>query len=306
MLSQANYAAIAAVLNVTPEALKAAVEAKEEVGIKVADPADATKQVDADFTGLKAYTPAQIAELETNTKNNVKGPFHQAGRELLVKELKTKAGVEVEGKDADAVLKAIQEKAIADAKLPVDEKVKQLEAQLETVRTTAAGHETKVKGLEKERDEARFDSRILASLPKRNNALSDADYLMLVKSRMIREVDAQGKETFKNPATGGLFQDGMAKAFDLKGTIEAIFKDQTGWAETTPDPKSGRGGGSSRPPGAGGIPTSLKEAQDQWLSEGKSLNDPGLVTWVGKLQADNKDFVMNLEETVGQPAPASK
>ncbi|WP_196301942.1 hypothetical protein, partial [Streptococcus pneumoniae] len=50
-----------------------------------------------------------------NTKNSVKSGYYKGGQEVMVKAAKEKHGIEIEGKDIDALLEAYAAKKIEEA-----------------------------------------------------------------------------------------------------------------------------------------------------------------------------------------------
>jgi ribosomal protein S13 len=302
MLSQTLITNIAAVLRVPAETIKAAIDAKEEItSIKIKD---GDKEVDADFSGLQTFTAAELTTRDTNTKESVKGGYHAAGKDIAVKEIKEKLGLDIAGKDIDKVVEAAKAKILEEAKIAPDQKVKELETQLKTLRDTVGTTDAQLKALERERDEAKLDARILASMPARNADISDQDYLLLVKSRIKEEKSADGKEIYKD-AQGNILQDKQAVPLGLETVIPELFKSNPAWQPVTGG-KPGRGGSNSNPTGGSGgagggggsTPTKFSEAAKEWVEQGKTMNDPGLAQWVGKLMADNKDFEMDTQNVV--------
>jgi hypothetical protein len=292
MLSTKTLASIAGLLKIKPDDLKKAIEDQKEADVEGFDEAK-----------LQSFTTDELTTRDTNVVAAKKPEIEKAAKEILIKDLKTQAGLEFEGKDPAKFVTEFKNKIVKDSKIEPNAKVQELETQISVLKTSIATHEDNVKLAKAEAETAKLDSRILASLPEnRNKSLSDSDYLLLIKNRMkIENVDNQ--ELVKNDK-GEVFRDTKAAPMVLKDAIAEVFTKTTGW--TAEPEKGGRGGGSSNPGagGSAGTPTSYSEAVKQWTDQGKSMNSPELATWVGKLQTDNKSFVMDLDKAVGESAPS--
>jgi hypothetical protein len=303
MLNQKTIASIAALLKVEPAVLTAAIKDEKEVSVKVkgADGAE----VDFDHIGLHVLTDAELAARDTNVKETSRQGFIDAGKEIVIKELKTKAGITLEGKDPDKFLSAVQAKALEDAKIKPDAKVKELEDQIALLKASSGSNDAKVAELQRQLDTERLDKSILTHLPPRNSAISDEDYLLLVKARIQPET-VDGKVVYKN-ASGEVIRDTKsALPKGLKDVIVDVFASSPAWAPTQEPGKGGRGGGNSGSGGSGGTgetPTSYSAALKEWTASGKSANSAEFSTFISKLQTDNKDFVLDIdkvESTAGE------
>jgi ribosomal protein S28E/S33 len=305
MLSQKTLASIASVLKVPAEALKAAIEAKEETEVKVKlKEGDKDVEKDADFTGIQTFTADELTTRDNNVKESVKGGYHTAGRELAIKEIKEKVGLDFEGKKIETLVEKFSEKVLKDAKINPDAKVTELQEQIKVLKENQTGSSGQVTQLQTELAAARRESKILASLPARNPAIPDEDYLLLIKNKIQVEV-VDGKEIYKD-AAGNAFRNKDASAMDLKGVLGEVFTKNPGWAAPK-DPKDGRGGGNSNPGGAGsgGTPVKYSEAAAAWIGEGKSINSADFTLHIGKLKEANKDFEMDLTTPITATPPTS-
>lgn len=296
MLSQKTLTSIAGILKVDPAALKAAIEDKAEVGIKVKVKEGETEvEKDYDPAGLQTFTAEELTTRDANVQEAAKTTYITAGKEIAIKELKTKLEIDIPGKDPDKFIEAAKAKFLKEAKVAPDQKVQELEAQLALLKQNIAATEAEKSTLAQQVQEAKLDSRILASLPEdRNKNISDADYLLMIKNR-IKVETIENKEVVKNVSTGEVIRDNKtATSVDVKTAIGGLFTENTGWSGST-DKGDGRGGGSSKPKVTGGEPTTYSEAAEAWRKSGKSLNSAEFSVYVGKLQTDNKDFKMDIE-----------
>lgn len=302
----ATLASIAALLKVPVAELERVAKDPNEVDITV-KVKEGDKEVDkvADFTSLQAFTTEELATRDTNLKESSKGGNITAGKEIAMKEFKTLAGVELEGKDPGKILEAIKTKTLTEAKIPEAEKVKELNTQLDLLKGQLLTKDQEILSVKGQATEATRDARILASLPaNRNPAISDGDYLLMIKAR-IKVKDVDGNEVYQNEK-GEDIRDNLAKPKGLVDVVKDVFTTNAAWNVPGGAGKDGRGGFNSKTAaGTGGVPTSLKEAQEQWVAQGKSLNDSaGLGAWVSELQKENKDFVLDVSEAAGEKKAA--
>lgn len=308
MLPQATLASIAGILKIDVTALKAAIEHKDEVAIKVKVKDAAGKETEADFDPavLQSFTKDELTARDENVKSTVKDGYQNAGRELAIKTIKEKAGLEFEGKDPLKLLEKLSEKISADLKIPADKRVTELQEQLRLLKADGETGTGKVADLEKQLSSAKREVSILSSLPARNDQIPDEDYLVLLRNKITVDV-VDGKEVYKD-AKGEVLRDPASHApLDLKGSLKKVWETNPAWAPLDTS-KGGRGGGNSGAGGAGGsgdIPTKYSEAIKVWQGKGKNINDADFATWLGSLKEKNKDFDMDLQNAVNDAIPAA-
>ncbi len=287
-IKAADLKTIAALLKVKEEDLTAAIKAEGEVDLSGYNP-----------TGLQVFTTEELSTRDTNVKEASKSEHINAGKEIAIKELKQASGIEFPGKDPAKFLEEFKGKVMKEAKIPTDAKVTELETQITTLKGNLSAAEQKATDAENRASQAALDARILSSLPaERNPALSDADYLLLVKNRIAIET-IDGKEVVKSTATGQAFRNQKAEALDLGSALGEVFKATPGWVGGKAQDKNGRGGSGSGGPGGGSgdtnVPTTFSEAKKAWIESGKSPNAAEFSVYVNKLQTENKDFKMDIE-----------
>lgn len=288
MLSKKTIASIAKLFKVEEKILTDAIANKDEVPIETID--NATLQV---------FTDDEITARDTNTKTAAKNEGIKVGKELLIKDLKDKHGIEGEGKDPETFLTNFKTKVLKEAKIEPNTQITELNNQIKVLQKNLETKDTEVSAAGMKASQAELSMNMLSSMPARNTAFSDSDYLTLIKSRISQKVedgqtlylDAAG-EVFRDPKTG--------KALDLKASMAKIFADNPAWAPADPKDggKGGRGGKSTDPKtdgGTGDIPVTYSEAEAAWKSQGKHVNSSDFALYVGKLKTDNKDFKMDLE-----------
>jgi hypothetical protein len=311
MFDAKTYASIAGLLKTTPEILKAAAEAKEEVTVKVkrknAAGAEEDVEIDKAVAGLQVFTPEELTARDTNTKEAGKSGYITAGKEIAIKELKEKTGIEFSGKDPEKFLAEYKTHVLKEAKVNPDARVTELETQLNLVKTTSSGHEAKVKDLERQISEAVMDREILSNMPARNPDISDNDYLLMIRSRVKAET-VDGKTMFKDASGNVLRNKQDASPLDLKTVVGDMFAANKGWSAPAAGGtgKDGRGGGNSgggtggAGGGSGDTPISYSQAVKAWQGSGKNIQSGEFATYLGTLQKDNKDFKMDLENVVNE------
>ncbi len=105
--------AIAKLTKIKAEDLKAAIESKDEVDLAVDEK-------------LTVLTEDEVTTLKNNEYKNGK----EKGVEMAVKATKEKLNLDFQGKTVDGLVEAAQKKAVEEAKVPVNDKVKELETKL--------------------------------------------------------------------------------------------------------------------------------------------------------------------------------
>lgn len=290
MFSQKTIESIATLLKVPAANIKTAIDAKEEVEI-----------AEFDAAKLHVFTEDELTLRDTNNKETGKTTQITAGKEIMIKELKLKSGIEFEGKDPDKFVTAFKEKILKEAKIEPAAAVAELNSQIVTLKSSLSKAEQDKAAAEQVANLARFDADILSNLPDRNAAISDQDYLTLTRSRIVPEV-VDGKTVYKNPATGEIYKDGKtADVLPLSKALGSIFESNPTWKPVEGQvTKDGRGGQNTKidTKPAGALPTKYSEAVKAWQAEGKNIQSADFSTHLTKLQTDNKDFEMDLQNVV--------
>lgn len=241
------------------------------IKIPVADLEKAIKDTaEVDVAVPEDLTVLTAAELETRD-NNSKNDGIKAGKEIGVKEVREKAGLEAGiGKDPEKVAKAIAEKAITDAKIEPDKKVKLLDDQIKQLQTALGEKDSEIATERKKAGESAQDRKILASMPKnRADFLSDDQYLTLIKGSLVIE-EVEGKQVVKKG--GEVLRDPATKnPLTVEAAITGLFTESKGWLA-----EAGAGGaGGGR--GAGDTKilntfTKRSEVVAHFEAQGKSIN----------------------------------
>lgn len=286
-ISAKTLATLAALAKVDVKALEDAQKDASEKDVEIA----------ADLT---SFTAADLQARDQNNKESGKSGYITAGKEIAIKDLKAKAGLEYDGKDIETFLNKHKEAVLKEAKVNPDQRVQDLQQQVDTLRQTQTRLEGELTQAKTAGEISNRNAKILANLPKNRNAsLSDEDYLLLINNRLKFET-VDGKEQIKGP-DGQVYRNQKAEALGLSEVLTEVFTKTAGWLAAPG--KDGRGGKGDPPPGGGGgEPASYTEAEKAWIEQGKSTNSAEFTTYVSSLASKNKEFKMDIG---GQEPPAA-
>lgn len=134
-------------------------------------------------TGLTVFTDPELLQRDTS----LKAGNTTASREILIKELKEKTGLEYDGqgsKDPERFIAEFQKKAVADAGIQesdkvkgLNETVKQLQTNLQTIQGTIAAKDAEVTS-------AKLDAQILTeTVHLKPDNLENDEWVDLIKKR---------------------------------------------------------------------------------------------------------------------------
>lgn len=249
------------------------------------DAAKAENEVDVDIPEGKLYKDTDLEARDANMKAEGKklgvAEGKTAGFEIANKQIIDKFGLEGLSKTDD--LSKILDASFAAASKG-DEGLKgQVSQLLKDKETWAASEE----GYKKQIDEIRFESTLLAQLPKnRSGILSDNEYLSLIKGS-IKEADGVkaiefGGEVLRDPQTRAILP--------IEKGIEKIFASREGWLKQ--EQSGGRGEGDKGGGSGGSTPKTWTEAQAKWteLNPDKPVSSPEFISYAQSLAAKDKDF----------------
>lgn len=254
MLKEATISKIASMLKIDVAKFKEAISHKDEKDIELDDK-------------LQVFDETSITARDRNKYNEGK----TAGQEMLVKEIKRKHNVDVEGDDVENVIEAIVGKTKKEAGGKPDEKVTELEKQVNHWKAQHQEATNKLTETQRQISEANFDRELLGYFPKnRDGKFQDDEYLTIVKRGLeVKEID--GKKV--------IIKDGKEvrndKTFEpvgMKDVIESYFNERKWIAEDNGGGQgqgqrpAGGGGGNSQPGGGSGKFSKMSEV-NKYLSE---------------------------------------
>ena len=277
MLSQKTITSIAKFLRLKSEDITTAISDEKEVDI----------ELPADLTVLSA---TELESRDTAQKNE----GIKAGKEIGIKEVRTAAGLdETFGKDPGKIASAIIAKAVTDAKVPADEKVKELNKQNELLVQKIAEKDSEIATEKQKASQYGIDRKIIAAMPKNRAAkLEDDELLDILKSKHIKEIDGQLVAIDK---TGEPIRDkATTKPVDLVTGLNTIFTDRD-WLEAKGAGGGTGGRGGKDDPGKNGIFTKQSEVIAHFAEKGISMNGEGskeIVAKIAECVKANPDFDM--------------
>jgi paraquat-inducible protein B len=276
MLTQKTITEISKLLKMKPEDILTALKDEKEVDLEL--PAD-----------LTVLTTAELEARDTAQKNE----GIKAGKEIGVKEVRTAAGLdETVGKDAAKVAAAIGAKFVTEAKIPADEKVKEVTKQNELLTQKLAEKDTELATEKQKASQYGIDRKIIAAMPKNRAAkFEDDEILDILKNKHIKEIDGQLVAVDK---TGEPIRDkATTKPVDLATGLNTIFTEREWLA---PAGAGGAGGRGGKDDSLKTLFTKKSEVIAHFAEKGISMNGEGskeIVAKIAECAKDNQDFDMN-------------
>lgn len=249
---------------VSKETLKKLLQGYKLPADVIAKAVDTDEEVAVELPDVKVFTPEEYSQLETNLKEQGKGAYTKAGKEIAIKELKEKTGLDFDGKDADTFLEKYKEHVIAEAKLKPDDAKVQWEKDKKMLQDQISEWKTKHETLESKARAVEYDAKLLKSFPaERNTLLNDEDRLLLIKNRMeVKNEDGKEIVYYK----GNKLQDHLTNPLSFTDAIKHVF-DTEKWTE--PAGGGARGGGRGAGDGTGkSVFATLKDFNSHIQSKG--------------------------------------
>jgi len=226
-----------------------------------ADEAKAKEIVDAEAEqeiSIPDTTKVFVGEAFTKATENIKNDGIKIGKELSIKDLKEKAGLEFEGKSPDKFIEEFKAHVSKEAGTSVDEKVKSRDKTISEMKAA-------LEAVTKERDEVKTsmtqkqkDLGIMKHFPKnRDDRFSDDMYLNSLKGE-LEFTEEEGKPVVKK--NGEVLKDDQFNPISYEAAISGHFS-AAKWVKSDDgggDPPGGRGGGNK---GGGAPGTFLKMSE---------------------------------------------
>lgn len=275
-----NLEAIAKLLKIDPAKMLEAAKSEQEVDVEV--PAD-----------LQVFTKPELETREANLKStNI-----EAGKEIMVKELKKATGVEFAGKDPEKFINEYKAKVLKDENISVDDKIKEKDKTIEGLRKNLGEKDNEITGLKTKASQAEADSKWLGLLPKERAAiLSDKQYLNLMKDE-YELTEYEGKPAIKNLKTGEIEKDKttlvpLDPAIVVKGHFEGAKWIAAEGGSGAGGGQGGRGAGDSKV--VGGI-QNMKQFKEHASAQGWNLNGEQARAELNKITTANPNFDFNTQ-----------
>ncbi|MFM7858169.1 MAG: hypothetical protein ACKO96_41180 [Flammeovirgaceae bacterium] len=208
--------------------------------------------ISIDSADVKLFTTEELTTRETNLKKE----HEKMGYEIGIKKLSEKLGVE-RTNDGDKLIELVSAKAVTDAKLPTDEKLKALQSEKEalqqTIQTITGEKDTLKADFEGYKNNVRRDSMILSAIPD-NTILPKSDIALIVQSKFDFRFD-NGQAVVVDKSTGQELKDNLMNFITPEKAIGDFFTQN---AKTYLKGSSGGGGGDD-------TSTNSKMSTDQFM-----------------------------------------
>lgn len=241
-------------------------------------------EVDVTVPEGKFYNNDDLAELETNLKEEGKGENIKAGKEIMIKDLKKELGLDYDGKDPKTFVAKAKEFILKDAQKPESEALRALEADKIALQDTLKEKETELSNLMRDKETLSYNNTLLSKLPaKRNTDIQDDLHLLNINAKLVRKV-VDGKESFE--LDGVLLQDDKRNNLSLEAAIGKFYEKYPAFAaKETPAPAGPKGRGGA---GSGDNPNfynSMAEVQQAMKEKG-----------INPISKEGREFVANARE----------
>lgn len=264
------------------------------VRLKIAeDDAKAKDIIDAQEekeVSIPEATKVYVGDEFTTATANLKNEGIKIGKELAVKDLKEKAGLDYEGKDLDKFLTEYKSHVQKEGNISVDDKVKERDKTIGELKA-ALKKEQEEKAAEITKGQAlRNDVDLLRILPKdRDDRFSDDHWLSVVKSE-LQFGEEDGKPIVKD-RQGNVIKDAQFNAVSYETAMGDLFKSKK-WnkEEQGPGPKGPGFEDSKKVPGA---INNMKEFKAYCASNNWDLKGQEAQAKLTEVTKANKDFNFN-------------
>lgn len=242
-----------------------------------------TKAIE-DKTELKLDSDVVIREKDEETKfiENTREEARKIGVEIAVKEARTKLGLNFEGKKTlDNLLDAVTAKTLEDAKIEPEQKVKELQKDIETLKGTIGSITGERDSIKTDFHRFKSDSLVnttIASMIPENTTLPKDDMILLLKNKMQFEVNESNAIIVKGSNGEVMKNTTTLDPLQPKEVIQSFFDSHPVYLKGA---SGGAGGGDS-------ADNSGKMTTDQFIEkkakEGISHTDPKFMNEYESLQ----------------------
>jgi hypothetical protein len=259
----------------------------DKLRIKVEDLSSAVKSdkdVDVTIPELTVFTSDELKLHDENLKKTNYESAKTAGEEMLIKSLKEKTGIKIEGKDPDKFISALKAQVLEEAKIEPNKKIEELQSDIDKLKINLKTAEEEKNNLSNQVRETALQQKIFAGSQK-EAILPAFDIYTLMKSKGYSFNEENGKITVSQ----------FGKVLKNDKTLEPVsgidvfnnFIEENNLEKQEVDMK-GRGDKSTK--NTSGNITKLTELVEKYKSEGKSVNGEEFMAEAAKLAKDNKDF----------------
>jgi hypothetical protein len=271
MLKKEQLQKIASLLKIKEDDLEAAIKDEKEIDLKIDE--------------LHSFTMAELTTLKNNEYKNGK----EKGVEMAVKDVKEKLSLDFQGKTIDGLIEATTKKALEDAKVEPEKKVKELQEKLATVQNSYKEVERKLLDKESEISSLQINSEVYKHIPtfgENSPALGQDDILQLMKANGYEFKSENGAVIAYR---GGMaVQDKLSNPVAIKEVVSSFLIEK----KLTAEDKAPSGRGAGMTPATTKFAT-LSEIKKQYEQAGKSLLGKEFADEVAKAAKDNPEFAMD-------------
>lgn len=238
------------------------------------------KEIEVDDNVLKSALESNEAVTLTNEtlvlrtkeedevyKNNLRSEAKNTGVEIAIKEWRDKLGLEFQGKNMENFTEALKNKVLLDAKIEPEEKLKNAQKDIETLKATIQSVQSEKEKVQNEfvgfKNNFIVQNELSKVLPQ-NTIIPQDDILTIVKNKFEFAVNdgkievRQNGETLKSPTT--------LEPVPVKDVIDKFFIDNPTYLKPV---TGGSGEGDS---GAGGSKQTLDKFIEEMQTKGVALN----------------------------------
>jgi hypothetical protein len=252
----------------------------DETKLTEAIKSDKEETIDIAAT-LQTVTEEDLSRFKTTAYNDGK----KAGVEMAVDDTKKEYGLDFTGKTMKGLAESIKKKTLEDAKIEPAEKVKELQKDLEILRSA---NET-LKGQITEKDgavnKAKIDREIFKHVPK-SDSLTEDEFIGLMRMNGY-DFKYEGNDLVAVKGDG-IVKDSLAKPTPVKDVIAAFAKEKKLSSEEVI--VGGRGGVDKK---TGATFTKLSELKQHYTDQKKSTQGEEFLNHASKLKAANPEFDFN-------------
>ena len=272
MLKAEQIKQIATLLKVDESKLAEAIKSEKEEAVELP-------------SGLQTVTEEDLTRIKNTEYNNGK----EKGLEMKVKEVKEKLGLEFQGKTIEGLLEAANKKALADAQIEPDKKVKELQKDLDILRTANETLTKQVSEKDKAVNQAKIDREIFKHIPQFGEsgpALTQEEFIQFMRlNGYVFKYEGNDLVAVKGE---DIVKDNVAKPIPVKDVIANFAKEKKLISEEKVI--GGRGGNDGK-----SAATFLKysELKAHYIAQGKSVNGEEFMNHVSKLKEANPEFDLN-------------
>ena len=268
MLKKEDISKIARLLRIDESKLSEALASEKEVALELVELSTLTAQ-----------------ELELRDKNNKALGYTEgkgAGEEMVIKELKRKHEVDIEGKDPSAFADAFKNKILSDAKIEPSQQLKEKQEALEKLQLNYGKLEGEKNSLQASLEQMGVKYQLLAAIPK--NKLSGEELLAVMSANGY--AFEKGENGIIAKLNGSVVRNEATQAEVSFSEVIGSFIAEKNFAEEDGG-KRGRGGKTTQ---IKSIATSVSELKKQWEDEGKNVNSAEFQAACAEHSKNNPDF----------------